>query len=303
MNPGPLFIIGVGRSGSSVFHRLLCRHPHVVWLSRVLETWPNAVRTNRTVMRALDTPLVRHGLSRMIDPGECYDFWEQLVPGFTSPCRDLVASDVQNDARARVRRALGYVPTKRRPQLVAKVTGWPRLGFLREIFPDARFIHVLRDGRPVAASFLKVDWWRGWRGPSGWLFGDLTPEQSTEWQRHDRSFVALAGIQWKILMDAMDAARQAAPESCLMEIRYEEFCRDPVLFFRRVTEFAELSWVPSFERAIRATTLRSENDKWRCDFTPAQQEILESVLRSHLERYGYESRVAGEPVNAGNANV
>ncbi len=302
-NATPLFIVGVGRSGSSVFHRLLCRHPRAAWLSRVLEQWPNAEPANRALMHAMALPIVGRGLTRMVDPGECYEFWEQLVPGFTSPCRDLVASDVQNDVRARVRRALGRVPTKSRPQLVAKVTGWPRVGFLREIFPNARFVHVLRDGRPVAASFLKVDWWRGWRGPSGWLFGDLTPEQSAEWLRHDRSFVALAGIQWKILMDAMEQARQSVPSSCIMEIRYEELCRDPVPHFQRVADFAELPWVPEFERTIRAATLRSENEKWRRDFTSEQQAILESVLRTHLERYGYAVRVSDERVQAGASPV
>lgn len=300
MNPGPLFIVGVGRSGSSVFHRLLCRHPRTAWLSRVLEQWPNAAPANRALMHVLGVPLVGRTLSTVVDPGECYDFWEQLVPGFTSPCRDLAASDVQNDVRARVRQALGRVPTRSRPQLVAKVTGWPRVGFLREIFPNARFVHVLRDGRPVAASFLKVDWWRGWRGPSGWLFGDLTPEQSAEWLQHDRSFVALAGIQWKILMDAMDAAKQAVPPSAMLEIRYEELCRDPLSHFRAVTEFAGLPWLPAFERIIGEARLRSENDKWRRDFTADQQAILESVLQSHLERYGYgaSARVTNEPARA-----
>src|SRR5690349_3956207 len=164
MNPPPLFIVGVGRSGSSVFHRLLCRHPRAAWLSRVLEQWPNATRTNRALMHALAAPVVGQRLSGVIDPGECYDFWEQLVPGFTSPCRDLVAADVQNDARAAVRQALSAIPTKRRPQLVAKVTGWPRVGFLREIFPNAKFIHVLREDAPSPHRFWKGDCCTGWGG-------------------------------------------------------------------------------------------------------------------------------------------
>jgi len=299
MNPSPLFIVGVGRSGSSVFHRLMCRHPRAAWLSRVLEHWPNAAPINRVVMHALALPGVGHSVSRMIDPGECYEYWEQLAPGFARACRDLVAADVQNDVLAQVRRALAQVPTKRRPQLVAKVTGWPRIGFLREIFPNAKFIHVVRDGRAVAASLLKVDWWQGWRGPSGWLFGELTAEHMAEWHRHDRSFVALAGIQWKILMDAMERARQSVPTSCMVEIEYEDLCRDPLSHFRRVAEFAELEWVPEFERAIRSAELRSENEKWRRYFTPSQQSILESVLRSHLVRYGYEPQMTREPVEAG----
>lgn len=298
MNPAPLFIVGVGRSGSSVFHRMLCGHPHAAWLSRILESWPNATPLNRALMHALGVPLVGRGLARRIEPGECYEYWEQLVPGFTTPCRDLVGADVENDVRASVRHALSLVPTKRRPQLVVKVTGWPRVGFLREIFPNAKFIHVLRDGRPVAASLLKLAWWRGWRGPAGWLLGELTPEQRAEWLRHGESFVALAGIHWKILMDAMDSAKQSVPASSMLEIKYEELCRDPVEHFRLVAEFAELAWLPGFERDIRGATLRSENEKWRRDFTADQQAILESVLSSHLVRYGYEPRMSGERAQA-----
>jgi len=98
-------------------------------------------------------------------------------------------------------------------------------------------------------------------------------------------------------MDAMDEAKQAAPASCLLEIEYEELCRDPVMYFRRVAEFADLPWVPAFERTIRAASLRSENEKRQRDFTPNQQAILESVLRSQLVRYGYEGGITDEAVS------
>jgi len=68
-------------------------------------------------------------------------------------------------------------------------------------------------------------------------------------------------------------------------------------------DFAELDWVPAFERTIRGAELRSENEKWRRDFTPNQQAILESVLRSHLVRYGYEPRMTGEAIKAGVTHV
>lgn len=283
----PLFIMGVGRSGSSIFFQLLARHPQVSWLSRVSDLTPGRSWVNRLVMRGLDSPALFGWLTRYADPSEAYGWWDRRYPGFSRPCRDLVAADVTALARTRIIRSLAANLTPRRTRALVKITGWPRTGFLYEIFPDARFIHVLRDGRPVASSFLNVDWWLGWRGPTNWLWGDLSAEHEAEWEAHDRSFIALAGIQWKLLMDAMERARAALPPGRFLDIRYEDLCADPVTVYRRATEFAGLSWTPGFERTVRRAGLRSENEKWRRDFSPAQQRTLEAVLGPYLERYGY----------------
>jgi hypothetical protein len=283
----PLFIIGVGRSGSSIFHQMFSRHPQVAWLSSLAEDYPERIRLNRLLMTALDFPLTSSAVTRFFDPGECYPFWDRLYGGFGTPCRDLVSEDVTVRAAERIRNALASTLTARRRRLLIKITGWPRIGFLKEIFPDARFIHVLRDGRPVASSLLNVDFWWGWRGPANWRWGPLTPSQEEEWDRHARSFVALAGIQWKILMDALEAARGRVSPDAFHEIRYEELCADPVRVFRAAVDFAGLEWSDGFERTVRSTPLSSENEKWRRDFSPAQQRTLEDVLGPHLDRYGY----------------
>jgi len=283
----PVFIIGVGRSGSSVFHRMLCQHPSAAWLSRLLEWAPQRGGRNRLLMQAIDLPWIGTWLADHLEPSECYAYWDSLYRGFSEPVRDLVADDVSLDVPPRIINSFRQHLTSRRPQLVVKITGWPRLDFLHRVFPDARFIHILRDGRPVAASFLQVEWWDGWRGPNHWRYGPLTAAQDEEWRRYNMSFVALAGIQWKILMDAMESAKRACPRAALLELRYEDICDDPMSCFRQATEFCDLPWVPRFERAVRAAVLHSENDKWRRDFTAAQQRVLDSVLRDYLVRYGY----------------
>lgn len=283
----PIFIVGVGRSGSSVFHRTLCQHPQTAWLSRLLEWQPKSPGKNRWLMRVINAPVLGAWLADHLEPSECYGFWDLLYPGFSEPVRDLVADDVPADVAPKIVRALQAQLTGRRRQMVVKITGWPRLNFLHRIFPEARFIHILRDGRPVAASFLKVDWWDGWRGPNHWRYGPLTSEQDEEWRRHGLSFVALAGIQWKILMDAMESAKRVCPDAALLEMRYEDICADPISTFRQATEFCDLPWSPQFERMVRGVQLHSVNDKWRRDFTSDQQRILDSVLGEYLVRYGY----------------
>src|SRR5690606_15394984 len=114
---------------------------------------------------------------------EAYAFWETHSPGFRRPSRDLVAADVTESRRQALVNTIESIVTKRRGSFVAKITGWPRILYLREVFPDARFVHLVRDGRAVAASFSKmnVDQWWGWRGPENWRFGALDDRYRAVW--------------------------------------------------------------------------------------------------------------------------
>jgi omega-hydroxy-beta-dihydromenaquinone-9 sulfotransferase len=283
----PIIIVGVGRSGSTVFHHVMSGHAGVAWLSQLSDRYPGRPFLGRSLMRLINLPVLGPAIANQMDPGECYGFWDTFYPGFSTPCRDLHAGDVTNSARTRIPAALEQLTTTSRSRLLLKITGWPRIGYLNEIFPDALFIHVLRDGRPVAASFMNVPWWWGWRGPENWRWGKLSAEHQAEWDRQDRSFVALAGIQWKILMQSMEMVKPLIPSERFMEVRYEDVCAEPARFFRQAVEFAGLEWTPQFERHVSSQRLRSENEKWRKDLTPAQQGILESVLAPALQQYGY----------------
>lgn len=283
----PIIIVGVGRSGSTALHEAFVKHPRVAWLSRLCSSYPSRPQINNLLMRSLDLPLLGRYVQYEVEPSECYQFWEHHAHGFSQPCRDLLASDVTVTTKRKVRRALGAIPTATRDRLLIKITGWPRLGFLSETMPDAKFIHIVRDGRAVVNSMLNVDWWDGWEGPSHWRYGDLTREQQAEWEHYDRSFVALAGIQWKILMDAMERAKRSVDPASFYEVTYETLCADPVGIFREIVDFCELPWTAGFEETIRRKEWRNSNNKYQRDLTPDQQAVLNRVLGEHLDRWGY----------------
>lgn len=285
----PIFIVGAGRSGSTVFHNMFCEHPQVAWQSPLCNLFPAWPGLNRGLLRAAHVPLLGNFLTRYLRPGERYAYWEHYCHGFARPCRDLLASDVTPLHRWMIPLALAQLATSRRRRLLIKLTGWPRIGFLRELFPDAKFIHVYRDGRAVAGSLLAVGFWRGWGGPPEWGFGELDPVQRGEWEHYGKSFVALAGIQWKLTMAAMDAAVGSLDPKNFLSVRYEDFVTDPVGHFRQVAQFCELDWPARFEQSIRQRRLKTANDKWRDTLSVEQQHILENVLALSLRRYGYSS--------------
>lgn len=291
----PIFIVGTGRCGSTVFHEMFTQHPQVAYLSGLLLRFPQLPALNRRAMHLIDAPIVGGFARRRFRPAEHWPFWEAHCRGFSVPFRDLFAGDVRPPVKAHLTRVFGELTTARRARLVVKLSGWPRIGFLSEIFPDARFIHIMRDGRAVANSLLNADFWLGHRGPRHWQWGDLPSALEREWVGSGRSFVTLAGIQWKLLMDAFEKARGLVPPSHYLELRYDGLVRDPKGAFARVLDFCELPFTPEFGTVLDSFELESANFKWRQQLTPFQQAQLEASLAGHLERWGFSAPMHNAP--------
>ena len=202
----PIFLIGAGRSGSTLVHKILSEHPEVAWLTGISNKFPGHPSLGNLLMHVVGLPAIGQTLRQLAPPGEGYVFWEHHCRGFRRPMRDLSAADVTPRARQQVRAAFDTIRTERRRRLVLKITGWPRIGFLRKIFEQAKFVHIVREGHAVVNSTISTDFWDGWQGPPNWRWGELSPEHQAAWEKHDRSFVALAGIGWRIILDAVDAS-------------------------------------------------------------------------------------------------
>ena len=82
------------------------------------------------------------------------------------------------------------------------------------VLPEARFIHLIRDGRDVALSLTEVEW-----GP------ETIAEAAEKWQ----GWIA-------------KARRQAKRVDHYLEVRYEDLVTDAEPTLRRVCEFVELDY-------------------------------------------------------------
>lgn len=92
-----------------------------------------------------------------------------------------------------------------------------RMTSIQAVLPEARFVHVIRDGRDVALSVVPL-----WFGPDG---------------------VAEAARQWSARIAT--ARRQAQQLSGYLELRYEDLVGDSASSLRRVCDFLDLPWDPS----------------------------------------------------------
>jgi len=173
-----------------------------------------------------------------------------------------------------------------RERFLTKYTGWSRIRFIDAIAPDALYVNVVRDGRAVAASLLNVYFWHGWGGPDQWRWGPLSPEDQELWDRSDRSFFVLAGLQWKRLMENY-AEQCPAIGNRYFELRYEDLVSAPRETLTRLLQWAGLREEEKFFRRLAAREWRDSNVKWRTELPSVEQRRFEELLGPTLERFGY----------------
>ncbi|MEJ3745111.1 sulfotransferase [Actinomycetes bacterium KLBMP 9797] len=298
-------VVGTGRCGSTLVQEVLSRHPAVGFISGVddkLARLNLSGRYNGRLYRRLaprpagmtslkhSRRLLERGRLR-VAPSEAYQLLDRHVfGGFSRPCRDLTADDLTPFVERRLRH---FFDDRIRRQgcdiLLQHLTGWPRTGFLRAAYPDLRVIHVVRDGRAVANSWLQMGWWDGWRGPDNWLYGPLPAALRREWEEANRSFPVLAALGWKMLMEAFAQARAAHPAEQWLDVRYEDLVREPSEQAARMLAFLGLEWTPEFDAGFHRHRFHAERgDAYRRELTDAQVAAVTGALDKPLREWGYE---------------
>ncbi len=288
MASAPLFLIGTGRCGSTILHRVLSHHPHLAWPTATCNRQPRKLDYNRRIMNALELPVIGDLAWRKEQIGEVYGFWNHHFRGFSTPFRDLVAGDVDQRTRHALVETFEQLKTNSRTTVMMKITGFPRIGFLKEIWPDAKFIHLVRDGRPTALSDMAMPWCDVWKGIDRWNWGPLSDEQRATWTASGESFHVLAVLLWEKLIKNVWQVSADLDEQHYLELRYEDLCAEPKTTMDKILSFADLEWHPSFERKFATYDLRATNDKWRKQVTDAQAELMTRAVESTLQHYNYE---------------
>jgi Sulfotransferase family len=146
-------------------------------------------------------------------------------------------------------------------------------------WPRARFVHVIRDGRDVAASNLM--------GGQEWAYQSIE-EAATGW------------------LGVVERPHAVAPAGRYLEVRYEDIVADPATTLRRVTGFLDIRWDerllrhselphtlfdnpyahPSAEPAA-APLSKAKVGRHRGELTPDQIAEFERLAGHELKRLGH----------------
>lgn len=288
-----LFIIGSGRCGSSLIHELVARHRDAAFVSNIednLRFLNLKGRYNNALLRSPIGRFTKKGRLRFA-PSEAYNIVaEQITPLYKLSTRNLELGDISKSIRQRFERFFGErLEAQRQTHFVHKYTGWARARFFKDIFPKARFVHVVRDGRAVANSFVQMPWWSGSGDPDNWRFGPLNSSDERIWRASNQSAIVLAGLAWKIYVESIEADFHDLPDDDFITLRYEDFLDDPAGGIRKISKFADLTWDDDIVRQMKKSPIRpGRSAAFRDNLSESQQLNLFDAIGDKLLAFGYE---------------
>lgn len=240
----PIFILGTGRSGTTILGIVLSMHRDVGYLNEPKAIW------------------------HLIYPRE------DIIGNYS---RDdakyrLTAEDATDEMRQCASQMFGaYLTTTRSKRLVDK---YPelifRVDFVRSLFPDARFIFLVRNGWDTCQSIAawskrlgveingeKHDWWgvndRKWQllveqlVKTDPIFSEITDEIKGLEKHLDR-----ATVEWIVTMQEGLRLIQASPDSIHL-IRFEDLTAKPDETLAELCNFCELPADNTFSEYARQT--------------------------------------------------
>ena len=251
-----VFATGCRRSGTNWLQRILTAHPDVVGMPSETYLFSGALSTV--------AERFQHGNPRSPKTGKVYMSREGMLDALRDFADRVFEENLERlgpDARYLVERTPWHVYD---------------LELIGQVYPDARAIHIVRDGRDVARSLLSQDW-----GP------DRMEEAAEEWR------------------SSVTAGRRAGEElgKRYLEVRYEELLGSPEAGIRGIYEWLGLSCEePVVERTLGEARSEFNVDpkqpgvgagKWRGKLSAADLATFDRIAGNLLEDLGYERAAAG----------
>ncbi len=295
----PIFFVGAPRSGTTILFEAFSSHPDLAWFSNYLYRFPRFPVVSLFSRLAISNDLLgakrQNGESAFRIPRpyavECYPAWE-LCCGQKFRFDYLLNQKASQEEKDKVVRLVDKVTRyQSKHRFATKITGPTRMAYLNSIFPDALFIHVVRDGRAVVNSLMKVDFWKnggGYHKP--WWRGGLTEEDIELYDKYGKTPVALTAVQWRrIMLMAREEAKAIGPGQYL-EIRYEDALRDPIAAMDGLFTFSHLAPSSKVHDYIRTkSAFKDMNYKFAKDLKSSDVGALDEILGDVNAAYGYPS--------------
>jgi len=294
MGTGPVFLVGAPRSGTSLVYKALCLHPDTSYVSNWVRMFPGVPHLAVLNRAATHLPDLRRrvwfgGGENAYVYGRRRPAWERAFPmpvegeplyaraGVPEVGANGHAPDVE-----RLRRSFEVVRRAGGGQTVVnkRVANNRRIALLLRTFPEARFVEIVRDGRAVALSLSKVDWWPdsvvAWCGK--------TPR---EWETAGGNPWELCARTWVEEVRVTEAGLGDVPARQRHSITYEELIAAPRETLAEVARFAGLGDAPRPDDWLSGVKFPNRNDAWRTALDAAAIDTIEAVEADELRRRGY----------------
>ena len=297
----PIFFIGVPRSGTTIVFEAFAHHEALGWPSNYSQMHPRHNWLN-VLRRLLDNNIfqlsgrkkqhskVPFGNRYLPMPDEAYNFWNQYS-GKTFSKNYLLKHNASEKEKNHIREALkAVIRWQGKSRLAAKLTGPARIGYLKSIFDDAIFVHVIRDGRAVVNSLLKVPFWReggGFEHP--WWEGGLSQDYLDIWNHSGSNPAVLAAIQWRRIIELAREEAAQLKSGQYHEICYEQFVEDQHATLCGLFDACGLEDSPRVHKYIeQGPMLHNMNARYMTDMQADDIQQMTTAMQPLLDNLGYE---------------
>jgi hypothetical protein len=297
----PIFVVGHWRSGTTLLHELLVQDAQFTYPSTYACFCPNHFLVSEWWLKrmiGLFLPRKRPMDNMAIGwdlPQE--DEWALCNMGLPSPYRKIMfpnlpmhdreyqsLRELSPNARehwlARFKWLLQALTVRESKRIVLKTPVHTfRVAALREIFPDARFIHIARNPFDVFPSTIHT-WQRLYR-----YQGLQVPKFEHLEEEVLQTFADMYAV-------FEQDKQNIAPEN-IQQVRYEELAADPVRVLRDIYERFELPVSQQVQSGWDAYAARSADYQTnRYHLTAAQQSQIAERWSSYFSNYGYSTEVS-----------
>ena len=293
----PVFLVGPARSGTSLLYKVLCLHPEAAYISNWVARFPRVTR-----LAALNRWARRRSGKRMRvwfgDDSNAYVYGKgrrRKHRGFPMPVegepvfsrcgipqdRLLAPDGLWREGQA-LRRELEAIRVASGGSVFInkRIANNLRIAFLAAAFPDARFVSIVRDGRAVALSLSRVDWW-----PDSYVWwAGTSPRQ---WASAGKDPWAMCARNWVEELDAIGQGLTLVPEEQVLRLTYESFVDDPVATVGRVASFAGLPDDDGWRRTVSGLSFPDRNEAWRSQLDADAARIVRTIQFEKLRDNGY----------------
>lgn len=277
MRKPPFFIVGVGRSGTTLIRLMMHSHPNIA-IPYETHFITQYVRKEKDYGDLNSDSNIKRLAQDVLDE-EMLKMWDHQFD------IDQLLLNLQDRSLSGLLDAIysDYALSKGKKRWGDKSDYLDRMHEINQVFPDAKFIHIIRDGRDVAKSVIKMSW-----GPNDVI------EAAGWWHEHIRLGRCMGAI---------------LGENRYMEVKYENLVLDPESELRALCKFIDEEYSPEMlnyhENSANSIPAERKHQHynanvapssertyaWKREMSPVEVAIFNEQALPTLIDMGYDSQI------------
>jgi len=301
----PIFIIGCPRSGTTVIGNFFQNNSKVLYFNEFNIWGRNHLIANQSFQHKLIIKL-RKGVRKII-PATMFVrkmHWHttQLLRTIKimgeEQSHQLTENDLTQEMIEQVKYILKRDLSPEKTLVIKTINNSVSIPFIKKLFPNSRFVHVIRDGRDVASSLARGNEGKVWMHtkPPGWkeIQKEITGPERGAWI-------------WNTIINIIKKDAKKISSKDYYEIKYENFVKNPEKTMRSLFFSLDLPFEKPQEESCKKVSneqkkeflTNTSSDDWATfdhsfrigrhkeNLTPEMLTRVDSILGKTNSKLGY----------------